>query len=64
LKNGRNSVFVPVPLPNSIAAMLTTDPAAALAALMIISNKHADLFSWATRTLAPRTAARPARKRG
>jgi hypothetical protein len=51
---------VPIPLPNSIVSVLTADPAAALAALMIISNKHADLFSWATRNLCPP----PARKRG
>ena len=37
------------PLPDSVSATLRTDPTAALAALMVITGAHAELFSWVAR---------------
>jgi DNA-binding transcriptional ArsR family regulator len=37
------------PLPESVSATLRSDPTAALAALMVITAAHAELFAWAAR---------------
>ena len=50
---------MPQPLPDAMVATLKADPCAALAAIMIISNAHAELLAWAQRTIgafAPRSA--------
>ena len=44
---------MPQPLPDAMVATLKTDPTAALAAIMIISNAHSELLSWAQRSLSP-----------
>ena len=41
------SALMPQPLPDTVVATLRTDPCAALAAIMIISNAHAELLVWA-----------------
>ena len=50
---------MPQPLPDAMVVTLKADPCAALAAIMIISNAHAELLAWAQRTIggfAPRSA--------
>ena len=42
---------MPQPLPDTVVATLRTDPCAALAAIMIISNAHAELLAWAQRAI-------------
>jgi hypothetical protein len=39
------------PLSSDVVASLKTDPTAALAAIMIISNAHGELLAWAQRSL-------------
>ena len=42
---------MPQPLPDAFVTTLRTDACAALAAIMIISNAHAELLAWAQRTI-------------
>ena len=44
---------MPQPLPDAMVATLKADPCAALAAVMIIANAHAELLAWAQRSLSP-----------
>ena len=45
---------MPQPLPDAMVATLKADPCAALAAIMIVANAHAELLAWAQRRPAPR----------
>ena len=42
---------MPQPLPDTVVATCRTDPCAALAAIVIISNAHSELLAWAQRTI-------------
>jgi hypothetical protein len=46
-----SSAVMPQPLPDTVVATLRTDPCAALAAIVIISNAHSELLAWAQRAI-------------